>query len=73
MAEKSRQECDSKKWKYTRSSGETVVVRERLGKVIRWVDLFKEVGDTIVQYDPGHAALPWAGVRFLLQVSGRVL
>lgn len=27
------------------------------------------IGDTIVQYDPGHAALPWAAVRFVLQVS----
>ena len=33
-----------------------------------WVEKFKEVGDTIIQYDPGHAALPWAGVRFVLQV-----
>lgn len=29
---------------------------------------FKEIGDIIVQYDPGHAALPWAGFRFLLMV-----
>lgn len=69
VAENSRQQCDSKKWKYRRSSGETVVVRALLGNVIKWVDLFKQVGDTVVQYDPGHAALPWAGVRFLLQVS----
>ena len=40
------------------------------GKVIRWIDLFKQVGDAAVQYDPVHAALPWAGVRFLLQVRG---
>jgi hypothetical protein len=38
------------------------------GKVIKWIDLFKQVRDTAVQYDPVHAALPWAGVRFLLQV-----
>ena len=29
---------------------------------------FKEVGDIAVQYDPGHAALPWAAIRFFLQV-----
>ena len=39
-----------------------------LGKTIRWVDSFKPIGDTVVQYDPVHAALPWPGVRFLLQV-----
>jgi hypothetical protein len=33
------------------------------------VEKFKEVGDMIVQYDPGHAALPGAGVRLLLQVD----
>lgn len=27
-----------------------------------------EVGDVAVSYDPGHAALPWALVRFLLKV-----
>lgn len=37
-------------------------------KIVKWIDLFKQVGDTVVQYDPVHAALPWAGVRFLLQV-----
>ena len=37
-------------------------------KILRWVDKFKQIGDTIVQYDPGHAAIPWAGFRFLLQV-----
>lgn len=38
-------------------------------KIIVWVDKFKEIGDNVVAYDPAHAALPWAGVRFLLQVS----
>jgi hypothetical protein len=39
-----------------------------LAKVAKWADRFKEIGDIAVQYDPAHAALPWAGVRFLLQV-----
>ena len=26
------------------------------------------VGDMAVQYDPVHAALPWALIRFLLKV-----
>jgi hypothetical protein len=37
-------------------------------KLVKWIDLFKQVGDVAVQYDPVHAVLPWAGVRFLLQV-----
>jgi hypothetical protein len=39
-----------------------------LGRVERQVDTFKQIGDVAVQYDPAHAALPWAGIRFLLQV-----
>lgn len=34
-----------------------------------WVDKFKCIGDIIIRYEPGHAALPWTGVRFLLQLS----
>ena len=30
---------------------------------------FVEVGDSVVQYDTAHAALTWAAVRFILQVS----
>jgi hypothetical protein len=40
------------------------------GNILKWIDLFKQTGDTAVQYDPVHAALPWAGVWFLLQVCG---
>jgi hypothetical protein len=39
-------------------------------KIVKWIDLFKQVWDAAVQYDPVHASLPWAGVRFLLQVCG---
>lgn len=38
-------------------------------KLFAWVSKFKAIGDIVVQYDPGHAALPWAGFRFLLQVT----
>ena len=48
--------------------GKEVVLRDVGMKILRWVDKFKQIGDTIVQYDPGHAAIPWACFRFLLQV-----
>jgi hypothetical protein len=38
-------------------------------KIIFWIDRFKDVGDNAVQYDPGHAALPWAAIRFILQAA----
>ena len=70
LAENSRQECNQKRWRYTRKTGETVICIDLFGKIVKWIDLFKQVGDAAVQYDPMHAALPWAGVRFLLQVRG---
>ena len=69
LARSSEQEAINKRWRYTRKKGEIVILRDVFAKIIHWVDLFKQVGDQIVQHDPGHAALPWAGVRFILQVS----
>ncbi len=58
----------SKQWRYKRKSGEVVILRDLFGKLVKWLQRFKEIGDIAVQYDPVHAALPWAGVRFLLEV-----
>jgi len=51
-----------------RWGGKEVDVQETADRLIGWITKFKEVGDIAVQYDPGHAALPWAGVRFILLV-----
>ncbi|KAF9871054.1 hypothetical protein CkaCkLH20_11471 [Colletotrichum karsti] len=59
----------NKRLKFKKPNGSEVIVRDLLEKIVGWVHRFKEVGDTIVQYDPAHAALPWAAVRFLLQTS----
>ena len=52
---------------------EMVGQRGRLGKtgakILQWVSKFKQIGDIIIQFDPLHSALPWAGFRFLLQVE----
>lgn len=68
LIEKSRQECINKRWRYTRNSGETIIFVDLFDKIVKWIDLFKQVGDMAVQYDPVHAALPWADIRFFLQV-----
>lgn len=44
-------------------------MRDIFNKMVVWIDMFKQIGDTFIQYDPGDAALPWAGVRFILQVA----
>jgi hypothetical protein len=60
---------EAKQWKYKKRSGEIVSVRESLDQVVEWAKRFREVGDVTAQYDPTHAALPWAGFRILLQAS----
>ncbi|KAF3923193.1 hypothetical protein ABW20_dc0109640 [Dactylellina cionopaga] len=55
-------------WKVT-WRGETLIVRDIAEKIQFWVKKFVEIGDAAVQYDPGHAAIPWAAVRFLLQTA----
>ena len=62
-------ECIRKRWKYTRSNGQKVVLWDVLERVTGWINKFKAVGDVAIQYDPGHAALPWAAIRFILQAS----
>lgn len=60
------------KGKPIKVNGENLFVRDVLQKVARWIKRFIEVGDTAIQYDPGHAALPWALLRLVLQVSASV-
>lgn len=61
--------CRAREWKCYNLNGQKVHVREMLEKVAFWLEKAQQVGDAIVQYDPVHAALPWAGARFLLMVS----
>ncbi|KAF2733226.1 hypothetical protein EJ04DRAFT_553481 [Polyplosphaeria fusca] len=68
-AEQSRQRSIESRWKYTRKNGEVVIIRDVFEKIVRWIDMFKQVGDAAVRYDPANASLPWAGIRFLLQIA----
>lgn len=60
--------CLEKRWKYKKGDKQ-IIIRDQLEKVVEWVNKFKQVGDSAVQYDPAHASLPWAAVRFFLQVG----
>ena len=63
-----RDEAIANRWKIRRKSGKDIILRDVLEKIGFWIRKFREIGDIAVQYDPTHAALPWAGIRFLLQV-----
>lgn len=68
IVEEKKTKCMENGWKFKNYKGETVIVRDVLEKVVTWIDKFKQIGDLVVSYDPGHAALPWAATCFLLQV-----
>ena len=57
----------NKKWTIKGPRGD-INLRVHFDKIVHWVHEFVATGDTLVTYDPGHAALPWAAMRFLLQV-----
>ena len=69
VAEKKRQLSLKKRWRVKNFDGREIIVRDVIEKIIGWIRRFREVGDTIVQYDPGHSALPWAAVRFVLEAA----
>jgi hypothetical protein len=46
-----------------------VVMRDIGMKVLKRIDMFKQIDNVIIQYSPGHASLPWAAFRFLLMVE----
>ena len=48
-------------------------LRHVLDSIVSWVKKFIAIGDIAVQYDPAHAALPWAALRFVLQVNTSIL
>ncbi|RYP42504.1 hypothetical protein DL767_000192 [Monosporascus sp. MG133] len=59
---------EGKKWT-VHFAGRTVVLRDKVQKLVTWLDKFKAIGDVVASYDPAHMALPWAGIRFLIQAT----
>jgi hypothetical protein len=64
-----QKECIEQQWSIPGGTGNTIKIRDIFTKITKWIEKFIEVGDAAVQYDPGHAALPWAAVRFILKVG----
>ncbi|KAJ5857483.1 hypothetical protein N7455_008377 [Penicillium solitum] len=62
-----REICDKKRWTF-RCGDHTVQLRDTVDKVLDWLDKFKAAGDIASNVDPLHAGVPWAGIRFLIQV-----
>ncbi|OQD71649.1 hypothetical protein PENPOL_c001G07560 [Penicillium polonicum] len=62
-------EAKKKQWRFRKRNGEEVTVREVFEKIATWVTKFKEIGDIASGVDPLHVGLPWAAVRFFLQMA----
>jgi hypothetical protein len=67
-ANEKKDQMRDKQWKYTRSNGKTVVFRDIFDKIALRLNKFKDIGDTLTQVDPLHAGVPWAVIKFFLQV-----
>ncbi|KAI8715924.1 hypothetical protein NCS52_01101400 [Fusarium sp. LHS14.1] len=67
LVDQKRQQCEAKRWTTASLFNTTIDLSDLASNAITWLNKFKEVGDIIVQYDPSHAALPWAATRFILQ------
>ncbi|KAL6792575.1 hypothetical protein GGI42DRAFT_364041 [Trichoderma sp. SZMC 28013] len=65
---KRKEECMKKRWKLV-IKGQTIIIRDILEKLSNWVQKLLAVGDVIIQYDPIHAALPWAAIKLIMQAT----
>lgn len=66
--EQKRKICLDKRWKIRKGNKE-IILRDVLDKITSRIRRFCDIGSVIVQYDPSHAALPWAGFLLLLQIT----
>lgn len=69
VLEKQRDRCKRDRWTTITIGGKELVIRDICAKIAAHIKKFLAVVDVAVQFDPVHAALPWAGVRFLLQLT----
>lgn len=66
--EQKKKVCLDKRWKIKKGNKE-IILRDVLDKITSRIRRFCDIGSVIVQYDPAHAALPWAGFLLLLQIT----
>jgi hypothetical protein len=67
-ASKTRAERDENKWRYTKSDGEVVILRERFDKIIEGFTKYADCISIAVQHQPEATSPVWAAARFLIQV-----
>ena len=63
-----RDTAHSKRWRFKRSDGTTIIVRDVFEKILGCVSRYTKSIDILANADPIHAGVPWGVCRFLLQV-----
>jgi len=66
-AQDKRRACEAKRWTFE-VKGHVFELHRVADKVFDWLNKFKQIGDIVVNVDPLHVGVPWAGIRFLLRV-----
>ena len=66
-AQDKRRACEAKCWTLE-VKGHVFELHRVADKVFDWLNKIKQIGDIVVNVDPLHAGVPWAGIRLLLQV-----
>lgn len=63
-----REQILQRQWKL-QWGNKSIRIRTQVERVLRLVNVFKDVGTIATNADPIHAGLPWAGLCLLLTVS----
>ena len=62
-----REDKQKKQWGYTKD-GRKIIFVERLGEILKCMEPYTKIVDTLVQYDPAPSALVWGGIQAIIQV-----
>ena len=65
-----RDAAHEKRWKFKKSNGSVVIIRDVFEKIVHSISKYAQAVDVAVSTAPMYAAPLWAVVRFLLQVNG---
>ncbi len=68
-AQATRDKTLQKRWRFKKSDGSVIILRDVFEKIVHWISKFAQVATVAVNADPVHAGLPWAAVYFLLKVK----
>lgn len=68
-AQAKRDSALRERWRFKKKDGSVIILRDVFEKVVHWVSKYAQAVDVVANADPIHVGLPWAVVRFLLQVS----